>query len=148
MVTPGRLGRDEPMLVVDDTGRQGGIIDTIKELGAKLDQLVPCVITGGQAAHHTGGRWCVPQALLVEAVQNVLGTRRLRVPRSLPLAGTLVDELERFQVKTDPESGRDAYGAFHSGQHDDLVFAVAFGIWHGNRRARERGEYRIAARHF
>lgn len=51
----------------------------------------------------------------------------------------LSGELQNFKVKINPETAHDSYGAWREGQHDDLVLAVALGLWVGMYAA---GEWR------
>jgi hypothetical protein len=48
---------------------------------------------------------------------------RLKIAETLPLAGALVGELRVFKVRFTAK-GRDTYAA-RSGEHDDLVMALA-----------------------
>ncbi len=52
---------------------------------------------------------------------------RLKIAQGLPLAGALRGELREFQVRFTAK-GRDSYAA-RSGEHDDLVMAVALAVW-------------------
>ncbi len=55
--------------------------------------------------------------------------RRLKIAKGLPLAGALMGELWAFKVRFTAK-GRDTYAA-RSGEHDDLVMAVALAVWFG-----------------
>jgi hypothetical protein len=63
----------------------------------------------------------------VAVTQAALQGGRLRVAAALPEAATLTRELESFRV-TINVAGHDSYSA-REGEHDDLVLAVAIGIW-------------------
>ncbi len=52
---------------------------------------------------------------------------RLKIAKGLPLAGAFIGELQAFQVRLTAK-GRDTYAA-RSGEHDDLVLAVALAVW-------------------
>ncbi len=58
------------------------------------------------------------------------------IAERLPLARTLTQELADFEVKISP-SGHDTYSA-RSGQHDDLVLAVAIVAWRGEAGGKTR----------
>jgi hypothetical protein len=90
-------------------------------------------ITGGDTVSRKGKDLRIPKRDLVTIVAVLLETRRLKVPKALPLARTLFDELHNFKVKVSP-LGHDSYGAggeWREGQHDDLVLAVALAAWIG-----------------
>jgi hypothetical protein len=63
--------------------------------------------------------------------------RTLLIPRFMRHAGTLVREARAFQMKISA-SGHDTYNA-RSGEHDDLLLAVAMPVWwhreHGSHQA-------------
>ncbi len=52
---------------------------------------------------------------------------RLKIARGLPLAGALMGELQAYRVRFTAK-GRATFAA-HSGEHDDLVMAVALAVW-------------------
>jgi hypothetical protein len=90
-------------------------------------------ITGGNAMNKDGANYRIPKRDLVTVVTLLLESRRLKIPRSLPLADTLVQELHNFKVTISP-LGHDAYGAggeWREGAHDDCVLAVALAVWFG-----------------
>lgn len=63
-----------------------------------------------------------------------LGHERLKIAK-LPLAATLKAELKNFKRKYTP-AGHEQYEAWRSGDHDDLVLALAIALWtaeHGHR---------------
>jgi len=66
-------------------------------------------------------------------VQVALQTDKLKIAEALPEAGTLVRELQDFQVKI-TEAANDTYGAWREGAHDDLVLAVALALYVGKKR--------------
>jgi hypothetical protein len=62
-----------------------------------------------------------------------LDGRRLVIPTVLPLAETLVAELDAFRVRK-TALGADTFGAtseWRENAHDDLVLAVALAVWAG-----------------
>jgi hypothetical protein len=54
------------------------------------------------------------------------------LPAEMPLGRTLVAELMDMRVKIS-DSGRDKYGAFRNGSHDDLVLALGLACWRAGR---------------
>jgi hypothetical protein len=94
--------------------------------------LCKVTVTAGQAAGHQDGvGFCIPKKELVGAVQVLLQSRRLLVPRALPGAQLLVKELETFKMKVPLVRPDQMVDMWREGQHDDLVFAVALAAWFG-----------------
>jgi hypothetical protein len=118
-------------LVVDATGVGAAVLDLLRDRGLGP---VPVWITAGERAEGVGDGWRVPKRDLVAVVQVLLQTGRLKLAAGLPEVVTLAGELRAFSVKFTP-GGRDVYGVWREGQHDDLVLALALACWWG-----ERGE--------
>ena len=83
---------------------------------------------GGRQGAKEGGYWSVPKRDLVAGLQVLLQQKRLRVAGEMPEARTFLKELREMEVKVGP-SGREQYGAWREGTHDDLVLAVALAYW-------------------
>jgi hypothetical protein len=127
----------KPRLVIDATGVGRAVVDLfLNQLKGGLD-VHPLTITGGDAARRGGwapgvvGYW-VPKVELVGSVQAALGTGRLKVAKGLQEGDTLRRELLDFRVRV-TASAHETFGA-RQGAHDDLVLAVAMGVWLGERR--------------
>ena len=117
-------------LVVDATGVGAAVVDLFKAVSLGADGLVPVTITAGaDAQKDEQGGWRVPKRDLVGVVQVLLQNQRLRIAAALPEAETLLRELEGFRVRISA-AGRDTYGAWRDGTHDDLVLAVALACWY------------------
>lgn len=118
------LRLDTP-LVVDGTGVGRAVVDmfTVPE------HLVRIQITGGSVVHADRGYVNVPKRDLVGVVQRLFHEDRLKFAASLKLTSVLVAELQNFRVKIS-ETGRDTYGAWREGDHDDLVLALALPLWY------------------
>lgn len=117
-------------LAVDETGVGTAVTDMLR---ARDLSPYAVTITGGDTVSRKGKDLRIPKRDLVTTVAVLLETRRLKVPKALPLARTLLDELHNFKVKVSP-LGHDSYGAggeWREGQHDDLVLAVALAAWLG-----------------
>jgi hypothetical protein len=124
-------------LVVDATGVGRPVVDALRAAG--LDP-VPVTITAGQSVTHgDGGYRRVPKADLVACLAVLLQTGRLKIARALPLATALVEELKAFEIHHGA-AGRDSYGAWREGAHDDLVLAVAVAAWWAEREPSYRGQ--------
>jgi hypothetical protein len=124
----------QPRLAVDATGVGRAIIDMFLDAGLTA-AVVPITCTAG--AGFRSDVWCpgitghwVAKGELVGTVQAALQTGSLRIVPLLPLADTLKAELLGFQVRI-TVSANEQFGAWREGAHDDLVFAVAIGLWLG-----------------
>jgi hypothetical protein len=70
----------------------------------------------------------VPKRDLISTMSVLLEQRRLRIPRSLPLADLLTKELQEFK-RTVTKVVTDTYAAERD-QHDDMVLALALACWY------------------
>ncbi|MGA7234288.1 MAG: hypothetical protein WBY44_01320 [Bryobacteraceae bacterium] len=116
-------------LVVDATGVGMPVVDMLRASGPGC-AIDPVWITGGHSERFDGKVWHVPKLELLARLQTLLETRRLRMMRRMREAGTLVRELSNVKSAARP-SGRLKVGAEGSGEHDDLVLAVALAVWRG-----------------
>jgi hypothetical protein len=114
-------------VVVDATGVGAPVVDLLRK-GRLKSRVVPVTITAGDKARSEGGHWMVPKQDLVAGLQVLLEQQRLRVAGAIPEAATFVRELQEMRVKVGP-GGREQYGAWREGAHDDLVLAVALAYW-------------------
>lgn len=125
-------------LVVDHTGVGRPVADMLV-LAALPCDLILVTITGGNAvtADEASGSLRVPKRDLAATVQRVLQEDRLRIPRSHPMAETLLTELTGFRVTVNAR-GHDSYAAgddWRSAPHDDLVLALALACWWNEQHA-------------
>ena len=125
------LIRCRSKLVIDATGVGTPVLDMLKHMHIGVE-IVPVVITGGDTASEENGRHRVPKKDLVAAVSVLLQQGVLQIPKQLALAETLVDEMLNFRVRVSLE-GSLSYEAWRSGDHDDLVLAVALACWQAQR---------------
>ncbi len=108
-----------------DAGGPGRpVVDVLRKDGFEP---VAVLITGGKRMGIGAGGVTVPKRVLVQALQAVFTSGRLKVAKGLPLADALLDELAGFQEKITAR-GHDTYAA-RAGEHDDLVLAVALAVW-------------------
>lgn len=117
--------RGRTMLVLDATGVGTPVLDLVRQAG------LPCVgvtIHGGENVVEVEGGYRVPKRDLVSVVQVVLQQGRLKFARELPEVATLTTELANFRYKISA-SGHDSYAAWREGAHDDLLLALALGVW-------------------
>lgn len=129
-------------LVVDSTGVGRPVVDLLH--GARLGCNVTAVtITGGETETAAGGYHGVPKRDLIIGLQVLLQERKLQIAADLEHGPLLVKEMSEMQVRV-TAAGREQYGTWREGQHDDLTFAVALACWgarkaHGNAVAGEVG---------
>lgn len=120
-------------LAVDQTGVGIAVVDMFR--AANLPLNVRAVqITGGSAVtrNEEGDYWNVPKKELVGVTLKLVETHRLRMVPGLPYAETLKAELQAFNAKI-TAAGNETFGAWRERDHDDLVLAVALGVWVGER---------------
>jgi len=125
------LKDETPRLAVDETGVGAPVVDLFRQAALNAT-LYPVHITGGSTINHDRGVEYVPKRVLVSVVQVALQTEKLKIASALPEAQTLVRELQDFQVKI-TDAANDTYGAWREGTHDDLVLAVALGLYVGKK---------------
>jgi hypothetical protein len=119
-----RLPRDAA-LVVDDTGVGKGIGDMFEEIGLSP---VRVSIVHGLDTHINGSRVTVPKATLVSTLVARMHGGELFVHESLKEWPVLRRELLNFRPEM-TRSGVETWNA-RSGEHDDLVLALALAVWH------------------
>jgi len=74
----------------------------------------------------------VPKRELVSRMQVTFQTGRLRIPRRIPHGDLLMRELQNFRMKV-PLHRNDDSLAWREGANDDLVLALACGLWMAER---------------
>ena len=114
-------------LVVDGTGVGRPVVDLLRRARPGC-VMMPALITGGEAESMGDGYYRIPKRDLITGLQVLLQTGKLRIAAKLEHARTLVGEMREMQVKVGP-SGREQYGAWREGTHDDLVLATALARW-------------------
>jgi len=123
----------DSQLLVDTTGVGRPICDQLTALGVAHHRIS---IHGGAAVNTLDdGTTSVPKRDLVAALVVRFEQNTLLIPRFMRHTGTLEREARAFQMKLSA-SGHDTYNA-RSGEHDDLLLAVAMPVWwhreHGHR---------------
>ncbi len=129
--------KDQSQLVIDGTGVGVPVVEMFREAGLSL---IPIWISGGDSVSRQGKIIRVPKRNLVSVLQVVFQSSRLKIARSIPLRGALINELMNFRVKI-TVNANDTYGAWREGTHDDLVLALSLACWVGeqfNKRPRTR----------
>lgn len=126
--------RGESVLAVDATGVGRPVFDLLRKAGMGC-RVTGIGITGGDVVtpDRALSGYRVPKRDLVGILQLLFQQRRLRISGKLREAEVLLKELKNFKVRISDTTGHDSYGAWRSGEHDDLVLAAGIGIWLGNR---------------
>jgi hypothetical protein len=121
---------DSTKVIADATGVGQAVVDMIDDL-----RPVEIWIHGGEKVTQKGSRYRVPKRELAGVLQRVLSERRLNVHPELEYAEILKEEMTNFKAEIDPDTGHESYAAdWRDGDHDDLVLAVAMGLWYAERR--------------
>ena len=112
-------------LVIDETGVGRAVADIFNDAGMTPERIS---ITAGNESSWVGAhRWHVAKTILISTVDAMLHTGKLRFAAALSEADAIRDELLDFRRKLS-DAGRASYAA-RTGQHDDLVLAVAIACW-------------------
>ena len=102
-------------------------------------------ITAGDLPNRDGRNWRIPKRDLIAAAQVALQEHRLRIPAARAEARTLREELLAYRV-TISAGGRDSYGNdWRQAPNDDLVLALAIGVYVADKTARRPGVIRSSA---
>jgi hypothetical protein len=115
-------------LLIDATGCGRPVVELFRHEG------VPAVAVtmghGEQTVQHDWLQYTLPKKTLVGCLQVAMQSRRILVSNQLADATTLLKEMQNFQYRITKDAN-DQYGAWRSGQHDDLLFAVGLCVWFG-----------------
>jgi hypothetical protein len=112
-------------LVIDETGVGRPVGDLFDNTGMRPTRVA---ITAGDNQTCAGPhRWHVAKSLLISGLDARLHTGELRFAAELTEAGAMAEELKDFRRKVSA-AGRYTFEA-RVGRHDDLVLAVAIGLW-------------------
>ena len=127
MLESGALG-ERWQLVVDATGVGRPVVDHLRESGFGWGQMKAVMVTGGQVERSEGGFEYVPKRDLIVGLQLMLEDESLKITTELQHVEALRKEMGDMRVKI-TAAGNEQFGAWRSGEHDDLVFAVALACW-------------------
>jgi len=109
---------------IDVTGVGSGIVSMLEQ--AMPDETIFSVyMTGGQSTTINQYDVHIGKQELVSTLVGTLNSGTLHLP---PDASDLVEELQNYEVRTS-EAGRDRYGVFKTGAHDDEATALALSLW-------------------
>jgi hypothetical protein len=113
-------------LVVDATSARP-VVDMLRR--ARIEAtMMPVTITGGATESLNKGYYGLPKADLITGLQVLLQRGALQIAAGMKHGPDLVAEMRAMRVRVGG-GGREKYGAWREGTHDDLVLAVALGCW-------------------
>jgi hypothetical protein len=127
-------------LAVDATGLGAPVVDMLRAAGLGCD-ISAVTITSGERESQQGMNFSVPKRDLMAGLQLKLDEGELRIARGIEGVGALVKELMNVRMSA-RGMGRVRVGADGTGEHDDLVVALALAVW----RARPRATVRFGDR--
>ena len=134
------LDKLSPILVIDETGIGRPCGDIFDRAGLRPERVT--ITAGLETTQHEIRSWHVPKSVLISGLDAALHLGELRIAAKLHDATALGEELKDFQ-RSVSAAGRATYAA-RTGKHDDLVLAIAIGIWRAkNRNEVVRTELRI-----
>ena len=121
-----RALRPQIEVFVDATGTGVAVKDLLApELQRQGTHLFSIVITAGHTERYEHGTLYVPKEALIQRLAVLLEQGRVLIPKEEEF---LRKELESFQVKISEATRRPKYEA-PSGEHDDLVIALALAVY-------------------
>jgi len=115
-------------LAVDATGVGRPVVDLLEGRRLGCRRFLPAVITGGERESYSEGYYRLPKRDLMTWMQVLLQRGDLQIAARLAFREELVEEMRLMETRT-TKAGREQFGAWREGAHDDLVFAVALGCW-------------------
>lgn len=117
-----RTYRDARVLMTTYIDATGSIpsLDMFHERGIDV---MPCFFNHGDRRTDTGSQVTIGKAWLVNRLQALIQNDRLHIDPANREAAAMTRELMDYDIRVD-ENGTDRYGAFRTGQHDDLVTAL------------------------
>ncbi len=122
------------MVAVDATGVGAPVVDLLRPRVSPAP-FYAVTITSGDRVTKEYNKWRVPKRDLIGAAQVALQQRLVKLPRASVEAEALIEELLAYRVTIGP-NGHDTYGNdWRQAPHDDLVLALAIGIYVANATA-------------
>jgi hypothetical protein len=129
------LNQDCVDVLVDNTGVGRAFADVLANQRIKFTRIT---ITAGNEVVDVGDdHWHVAKIALISALDARLNCGELKIAQALTESGALRSELKDFRRHIS-DAGRSTYAA-RANAHDDLVLAVAMGVWWVGRL--QKGEY-------
>ncbi len=141
LLLSGPYAKGDVRLIVDGTGVGRPVVEMLQdalkeEIKKALVRITPVLITGGDEERWESWSWRVPKRDLLGNLVVLFQQQRLQIPETLPGKEKLIEELLSVGRKI-TDTGRDVYGAWREGEHDDMVLALALACWGGEKFDRE-----------
>jgi hypothetical protein len=114
-------------LVVDGTGVGPAVVDLLRQEDLQ-SCLWPVTITGGGTESYADGYFRVPKREQIVGLEVLMEQGGLRIAEGMKDGAALVNEMAEMRVKLSG-SAHQRYEAGRSGEHDDLVLALALACW-------------------
>ena len=109
---------------IDATGVGSGIVSMLEQ-AMPGETTFSIYMTSGQSERQDRYDVHIGKQALVSMLVAALNSGTLHLPHG---ASDLVEELQTYEVRTS-DAGRDSYGAFKTGAHDDEATALALSLW-------------------
>ena len=121
---------DRVTLVIDVTAHLP-VLDHLREKELEAETIGVHIKASGDATPKAGraGVYNVSAQELVQGAQVLVEQDRLQAHGRVRHMELLRRELANFRVKKNRTTNHDTYEAHREGDHDDLVFACAVGLW-------------------
>ncbi|KAA0250322.1 MAG: hypothetical protein EDX89_22875 [Acidobacteria bacterium] len=118
-------GLERATLALDATGVGKAAVELFR--GTAMSTWV-VTITAGEGVIREGFSYRVPKRDVISTAQVHLQSGRLKIARDLPEAQLLLRELQGFRMTVDLRKTNEAL-AWRERANDDLVLALAVGLW-------------------
>ncbi len=113
-----------PRFWCDATGVGQPVVELLD--AAELS-VTPVYLTGSDRAVEEGRELRLGKALMVSRLQVLLQCERIHLPQTAE-AKALIDELLNYEIRV-TDNAHAQFGAFRTGQHDDLATALGLACW-------------------
>jgi hypothetical protein len=137
--SPGLVGRCS--IAMDATGVGMPVVELTRAARPGCE-VAAVQITGGERETRSASGYGVPKRDLIVGLQLMLEAGELRVASGLAASKVLVEELRNMRVKVSL-NGHETYEHWRSGDHDDLVLAVALACWQARKWREVGGKVRL-----
>lgn len=122
------FNREEPPILVLDAGGVGiAIGDMLAAKGLRVNAAI--TTTGAESYNREGRKMSVGKARLIGTFIGAYDIGKVHINPDLPLWPQLEREMLGFRAELSAQ-GRAKFEA-KSGEHDDLLFALAQAVWYG-----------------
>jgi len=120
--------------LVDCTGSGRVIVDLYRERNMAIR---PVTITFSGRSHVKDGWLHLTKGEMAANLSALFDTKRVHLPARSRYANVIRDELRTYKIKVS-QAGNAQFGAFSYGEHDDLITALGFVCYYGERAPRGR----------